>query len=170
MKRFVTCLALALAVGAHGAAPAPSLATITAPELRELISGGTTPVTLVHVWATWCPPCILEFPDIVALTKKYQDHGLRVLLVSADAAGAHDAIADFLAARQVDWPTYRADNINDDFVKTLSTNWTGAIPASFYFGPDEMPATELEGAHPYAEHEEVVRRLLNAARKGKREK
>lgn len=42
------------------------------------------PVTLLHVWATWCGPCEKEFPDIEALQKEFGPRGLRIVAVSVD--------------------------------------------------------------------------------------
>ena len=42
------------------------------------------PVTLLHVWATWCGPCEKEFPEIEALQKEFGPRGLRIVAVSVD--------------------------------------------------------------------------------------
>ena len=42
------------------------------------------PVTLLHVWATWCGPCEKEFPEIEALQKEFGPRGLRILAISVD--------------------------------------------------------------------------------------
>ncbi len=39
-------------------------------------------VVLVNFWATWCPPCRKEMPDLEALYQQYKDKGLIVLAVS----------------------------------------------------------------------------------------
>lgn len=40
-------------------------------------------VTIVNFWATWCPPCRAEIPDLIALQEKYRDT-LRIVGVSED--------------------------------------------------------------------------------------
>lgn len=42
------------------------------------------PVTLLHVWATWCGPCQKEFPEIEAIQKEFGPRGLRIVAVSVD--------------------------------------------------------------------------------------
>lgn len=173
MKRCILSLVLIIAMAGCRRAPgmpsSPAVEQITAPEIPGLLSAGTNPVTLVHFWATWCPPCVREFPDIVRLTKTFRRQGLRVILISADAEKDRDAVSAFLAAHDVDWPTFQADNVNEVFIQAISTNWSGALPASFFYGSDGKLAKEWEGAHPYAAHDETVRSLLINGQKGERE-
>lgn len=41
-------------------------------------------VTLVNLWATWCPPCVVEMPSLEALQKSYDPGQFRVVPVSLD--------------------------------------------------------------------------------------
>ena len=45
------------------------------------------PVTLLHVWATWCGPCQKEFPEIEAIQREFGPRGLRIVAVSVDEGG-----------------------------------------------------------------------------------
>ena len=51
---------------------------------------------LLNIWATWCPPCREEMPELQALAREYGPRGLRVIGVSIDMRGAEDAIRGFL--------------------------------------------------------------------------
>ena len=44
-------------------------------------------VLLVNFWATWCPPCRKEMPDIIALQKAYQGRDFDVIAISEDYKG-----------------------------------------------------------------------------------
>jgi peroxiredoxin len=44
-------------------------------------------VVLVNFWATWCPPCRKEMPDMEALYQRFQSRGLVVLAISDEDAG-----------------------------------------------------------------------------------
>jgi cytochrome c biogenesis protein CcmG/thiol:disulfide interchange protein DsbE len=39
-------------------------------------------VVVVNLWATWCPPCRAEMPDLNRLQREYRDRGLAVVTVS----------------------------------------------------------------------------------------
>lgn len=39
-------------------------------------------VVLINFWATWCPPCLDEMPDLNRLYSEYKDEGLVVLTIS----------------------------------------------------------------------------------------
>ena len=47
-------------------------------------------LTIVDFWATYCPPCVAEFPNLVVL---HRDHGDKVACVSVSADYEGDSIA-----------------------------------------------------------------------------
>ena len=59
-------------------------------------------VTIVNFWATWCPPCRAEIPDLVALQKKYGDR-LQVIGVSQDE-GPIEPVKRFAAEQHINYP------------------------------------------------------------------
>lgn len=58
-------------------------------------------VVLVNFWATWCPPCRKEMPDLQALYDKYKDRGLVILAISDEDAGK---VQPFIADRHISYP------------------------------------------------------------------
>ncbi|MEM1177613.1 MAG: TlpA disulfide reductase family protein [Acidobacteriota bacterium] len=55
------------------------------------------PVTLVHFWSTWCPPCITETPSIQRLAESYRQHR-EFALVMVAVADENDKVSEFLGA------------------------------------------------------------------------
>ncbi|HMH46037.1 MAG TPA: TlpA disulfide reductase family protein [Pyrinomonadaceae bacterium] len=58
-------------------------------------------VVLVNFWATWCPPCRKEMPDLDALYKKFKNAGLVVLAISDEDMAK---VKPFLTERPVTYP------------------------------------------------------------------
>jgi peroxiredoxin len=58
-------------------------------------------VVLVNFWATWCPPCRKEMPDLEALYDKYKGKGLVVLAISDEESGK---VVPFIAERKIGYP------------------------------------------------------------------
>jgi peroxiredoxin len=61
-------------------------------------------VVLLDFWATWCPPCREEIPNVVATYQKFHQYGFDVLSVSLDEPRQGPALLQFLRERNMTWP------------------------------------------------------------------
>ncbi len=138
----------------------PQLKTVTGNELAQVVNGyAGKKAVLVNVWATWCPPCVKEFPDIVKLQKSYGDR-LQVVFVSVDFPGAESSVIRFLEKQGVDWPTYMKTGKDEPFIAAVSAAWTGAIPATRIVNVSGDTVTFLEGMSTYEEFDTLVRKAM----------
>jgi peroxiredoxin len=58
-------------------------------------------VVVLNFWATWCPPCRKEMPDLDALYRQFKDKGLVILAISDEDA---DKVRPFIAEQNVTYP------------------------------------------------------------------
>src|SRR5437016_1950118 len=79
--------------------PEFTLTDITGKKWKFSDLGGK--VVLVNFWATWCPPCRKEMPDLDALYKKFRDQGLVILAIDDEDVSK---IKPFLAEHPVAYP------------------------------------------------------------------
>jgi peroxiredoxin len=72
-------------------------------------------VVLVNFWATWCPPCRKEMPDLQALYDKYKEQGFVVLSISDEEAAK---VSPFVTERKISYPVLLdpGRKVNEAFV------------------------------------------------------
>jgi len=58
-------------------------------------------VVVLNFWATWCPPCRKEMPDLEMLYQQFKDQGLVILAISDEDAGK---VRPFIAQQKVTYP------------------------------------------------------------------
>jgi thiol-disulfide isomerase/thioredoxin len=81
LKRIVLIVLLftlpVVAAGQSGSAPALALKDLRGRTVR--ISDYKGKVVLLNFWATWCPPCRAEMPDLVKWQREFRGKGLQVI-------------------------------------------------------------------------------------------
>ena len=97
---------------------------VTAAGIQQAVRNSGAKAVLVNVWATWCGPCREEFPGLIRVARKYQDQGLKVVLVSADFDTDMAAVKKFLAEEGVDFPSYIKAEKDQAFIDALDKRWT----------------------------------------------
>ena len=60
-------------------------------------------VVLLDFWATWCAPCLADFPHIERARAAYADRGLVILSVSLDRSSRRD-LRSFGRRQGIAWP------------------------------------------------------------------
>jgi thiol-disulfide isomerase/thioredoxin len=86
-------------------------------------------VIIVNFWATWCPPCRAEIPDLIALQDKYRDQ-LQIIGVSEDEVPAED-VKRFVTERQINYPVVMTTKDIDRLFPAVQ-----ALPTSFVLDRD----------------------------------
>src|SRR5215211_6110282 len=69
-----------ISAGQSGKAPELKLKDLRGRNLR--LSDYKGKVVLLNFWATWCPPCRAEMPDLVKMQHQYAKQGLQVIGVT----------------------------------------------------------------------------------------
>lgn len=67
----------ALILGQEGASPEFVLKDLNGSTVRLRAYRGK--VVLVNFWATWCPPCRAEMPELIRMQREYASHGLQII-------------------------------------------------------------------------------------------
>jgi len=141
------CVLAASVAAPAKSAPVPTPADASA-VVGEVRRPGATAV-LVNVWATWCSPCVEEFPDLLHVARELGPQGLRLVLVNVDFPGSERETTEFLTKQGVDFPTFARIGKDEAFVDGLEPKWSGAIPATFLYDDTGKLVKYWEGKASY---------------------
>jgi thiol-disulfide isomerase/thioredoxin len=137
------------------------LISIDDKEVQSLLSGLKGNVVVVNIWATWCKPCVVEFPHLVKLRTAYEKKGVSLIFISVDESEEIDtAVLPFLRKQKVSFPTYIKSGEDEPFMDAIGKGWRGAIPTTFIFDRAGKQAATLIGAKDFKTFEEVIKPLL----------
>ena len=103
--------------------------------LKTLIRERNARILLVNIWATWCAPCVEEFPDLVRLSQADDGRGVEFVAISADYPDEVETkIVPFLKKQKVPFRVFVAKfDHQDDFINAVNQSWNGALPATLIY-------------------------------------
>lgn len=112
-------------------------------------------VVLMNLWASWCPPCRAEMPDLQRLASAYSGTGLAVVGVNeGESAQRARAFADSLAIRFPIWI--------DDRQRYGRTYTALGLPTTVILDRRGVVARGFDGALTYAQMQAAVLPLVRA--------
>lgn len=124
-------------------------------------------VLIVDFWATYCPPCVKQAPQLAELSRKYRDQGLEVVGLTSDEKSDQPKVEDFIKRVGINYNIGYASNWVSRTFLFGTEDQTGAppIPQLFIISRKGKVVEHLIGdspQHGIAHLEEVVRRELAA--------
>ncbi|WP_320173862.1 TlpA disulfide reductase family protein [Maridesulfovibrio sp.] len=146
-------LLLVLVAGCDKAETAEGVDTVNAQGIQEIIAKSKGKVVLVNFWATWCPPCRAEIPELIELRKKFSDDDLVMIGVSVDQDS--DAVDEFMLKNEkFNYPVYfAAEDVGASFR-------IQSIPRTMLYDPAGQRVFDKEGSYPGAMFERYINKML----------
>ncbi len=103
---------------------------------------------LVNFWATWCPPCLKEIPDLISLYESRKD--LMVIGVAIDEADP-SLVLEFAESMSISYPTVIGDRRIAAQIDDISL-----LPSTYLYDPAGNPVARKLGLITRAEIEEFI--------------
>ena len=122
------------------------LDTITDAGLKDLLANHTDKLRLINVWATWCGPCVTEFPDLVDINRMYRRRDFEFIAISADEPAKKAKALQFLQRSGASNTNY-IFNTDDKYrlIESIDPSWQGALPYTLLVAPGGKIVWSKEG-------------------------
>jgi thiol-disulfide isomerase/thioredoxin len=124
---------------------------VDAPGMAQLARNPTDRLRVINLWATWCVPCVEEFPGLVSLSRRLNSRDFDMITVSVDEAKDRDKALAFLNRQHAAVPPGakaavakegRTTNnylytgpAGDTLAQALDPQWPGGYPYTVVIAP-----------------------------------
>ncbi len=112
------------------------LQSIDIENVKKLLKNDSKNLRFINFWATWCGPCIMEFPALVTINRMYRNRNFEMITVSLDTPSKKDNVLSFLKKYQASTKNY-IYNFEDVYplVQSVGNGWRGGIPFTIIIEP-----------------------------------
>jgi thiol-disulfide isomerase/thioredoxin len=131
-------------------------------KLKKLIRSRKGKALFITVWATWCEPCVEEFPDIVKLSKEMKGQKIEFVGVSGDDFDDEASkVLPFIVKEKAQFKFYIAKiEGEDEFIDAFDKRWGGGIPATFTYDAKGNVKAFLVGKQSYQNLKAAIEKAL----------
>src|ERR1039458_7729714 len=102
------------------------LENIDATNVAALVRNDTKKLRLINVWATWCAPCVAEFPGIVSISHRFANRDFEVITISVDDPKDEAKVKQFLDKQHATVPNRVQRSLKVEGRRTNNYLFTGA--------------------------------------------
>lgn len=151
-----------------------TLERVDAVAVGALARNESNRLRLINLWATWCAPCVREFPGLVDLSQRFANRDFELITISIDDPGDESKVKAFLE-KQHAVPSNRLQRLLkkenrigtnflftggklDELAAALDPRWPGPVPYTVVIAPGGRVVFRQAGSLDF---EEIRKVLLN---------
>jgi len=112
---------------------------------------------IVNYWATWCPPCQEEIPDLVEFHDRHKDDDAVVIGINFEDIGEEQLTA-FVDSFLISYPILRSEPLAETPLGTIP-----GLPTTFIIAPDGSPVARQVGPVTGQQLDDYIARKKKAA-------
>lgn len=104
-------------------------------QLETVMKNDGVNYRLINVWATWCGPCVLEFPSFVDMHRMYRNREFEMISISFDDQDRKQNSLNFLLKKQASMKNYIITGNRYKFIEAIDPRWEGVLPYTLFVAP-----------------------------------
>jgi len=104
--------------------------------IEDLLENKSEKLRLINFWATWCGPCVGEFPELIKINRNYRKRKFEMVTVSLDPPNKKDQVLKFLTKTYASTKNYHF-NSDDKYtlIDAVDKDWPGSLPYTIIVKP-----------------------------------
>lgn len=123
-----------------------TLEGLNADGIKKLASNPSKKLRLINVWATWCAPCVAEYPEFIKIHRMYGQRNFEFVSLSADNPENKDKALEFLKKKQSPIQNYiYSETDKYKLIEALDPEWNGALPYTALVEPGGKVVYRMQG-------------------------
>ena len=104
--------------------------------IKDLVQNNSGKLRVINIWATWCGPCVVEFPEFVTMNRMYRGRDFEFVSICLDELEKKDKALKFLKEKQASNKNYIFNMDNKyAFIEAIDPKWQGALPYTMIVEP-----------------------------------
>jgi thiol-disulfide isomerase/thioredoxin len=115
-------------------------------------------ILVINFWATWCPPCLKEIPELIKWQQAYQDQSLQFVGIAIED---RQSVVDYLQTININYPILIAGDAGSTLSRQLG-NIISAVPFTVIVNSQGQIIHRQPGELSYEQFLQVVQPLLSA--------
>ena len=125
--------------------------------IKELLQNKSDKLRLINIWATWCGPCVTEFPEFISINRMYRRRDFEFISISADDPVKKDKVLKFLQQQQASNTNYLF-SVDDKYklIEAVDPAWQGALPYTILVEPGGKIVYGKQGTINPAEIKQLI--------------
>ncbi|MDX2024632.1 MAG: redoxin domain-containing protein [Deltaproteobacteria bacterium] len=118
---------------------------------------------LVNFWATWCGPCVTEFPELMQMNRQYRGRDFELVTVAAQFPDEEKQVLAFLKKQQASNANYLfGDNDKYALMESFDKKWEGGLPFTMLLDPKGKVLYQKQGSIEVQKLKALIVKALNA--------
>jgi len=147
------------------AAEPVSVETVDEKGLKDLRKNSAGKLRLVNFWATWCGPCITEFPDLIAIDRMYRRRAFEMVTVAANYPDEKKEVLAFLTKQQSSGKNLLFGTTEKyKLMEAFDPEWNNALPYTMLISPTGEVLYKQQGPIDPLELKRVIVKSLKEDR------
>lgn len=104
--------------------------------IEDSVKNKSEKLRLINFWATWCVPCVAEFPELIEINRNYRKRAFEMITVSLDPSDKNDKVLNFLKKSYASTKNYHFNSDNKyDLIDAVDKEWPGSLPYTIILKP-----------------------------------